>query len=97
MPVNTTTTASTQPIAIPVGTVAIIAKTNLGRLFFLEYWGQRIKTSTTQLTTGINNNKTCTNLSCLLNHLPVESVQLRAPLIIRESTGPAKTNSLWNK
>lgn len=26
-------------------------------------------------------------LSCLLNHLPVESMQLRAPLIIRESTG----------
>lgn len=31
-------------------------------------------------------------VSCLLNHLPVESLQLRAPLIIRESTGPVKTD-----
>ena len=31
-------------------------------------------------------------VSCLLNHLPVESLQLRAPLIIRESTDKVKTD-----
>lgn len=31
-------------------------------------------------------------LSCLLNHLPISSITLRAPLIIRGSTGPAKNS-----
>lgn len=29
-------------------------------------------------------------ITCLLNHLPVESMQLRAPLIVRDSTGSVK-------
>lgn len=29
-------------------------------------------------------------VSCLLNHLAIESIQLRTPLIVRESTGPVK-------
>lgn len=31
-------------------------------------------------------------VSCLLNHLPVESLLLRAPLIVRQSTASIKTN-----
>lgn len=33
-------------------------------------------------------------MSCLLNHLPISSVMLRAPLIVRSSTGPARKAEL---
>lgn len=65
---KSTQTTSIQPKIIPKGIVKILI-TKRTSPPFLKKVDHLTTISTISLTTGISNNKTCTNLLCLLNHV----------------------------